>query len=511
MPASRPPLRSWVVFVVTLALFSALSALWAVATPLGASPDEPAHLVKAASVVRGSFNNVDKGTGAEVDVPLYIAWTHAQTCTAFNAETSAACIQEPPGDGDDSEIVDATTTAGKYNPVYYLLVGTPSLVFTDATGIYAMRILSGVLVSVFLALTALVLAGWARRTIPVIAFGAATTPMLLFLSGSVNPNALEITATLAAFAAVTAVIVRPDPALLTQRATIIAVAGVVAANTRAISPLWVALALLVPFILASRQQLVALVRARAVIVSASVVAVGAIAALLWLRLTNTVSTSAEAGGEASDVPYAGSSPIVGFGLMILRFGQHLREMIGVFGWLDTAAPMEVYALWGLLFGSLVIWALALLRGRALVFAAVLIVLVPIVPALIQAAFITSGGWIWQGRYALPVLVIALVGLGILLADRVTDLSRRTIVILTSIAGAIWLVGHVLAYTAAMQRYSVGSEGSWFSMVLSPQWQPPGGVILLLVLFVLTASGAAYVGWRFALSSTPVVEERPKVA
>ena len=498
MPARPTSTRPWVVFVVTWLLFSALSALWAVATPLGASPDEPAHLIKAASVVRGSFNNVDKGTGAEVDVPLYIAWTHAQTCTAFNAETSAACITDPPGDGDDAEIVDSTTTAGKYNPVYYLLVGAPSLVFTDATGIYAMRILSGVLVSVFLALTAMVLAGWTRRTIPVIAFGAATTPMLLFLSGSVNPNALEVVATLAAFTAVTAVIVRPDPALLAQRATIIAVAGVLAANTRAISPLWVAIALLVPFILASRPQVLALVRTRAVIVSASVVVVGAIAALLWLRLTNTVSTSAEAGGEASDVPYAGSSPLLGFAVMIQRFGQHLHEMIGIFGWLDTAAPMEVYALWGLLFGSLVIWAVALLRGRALIFAAVLIVLVPIVPALIQAAFISSGGWIWQGRYALPVLVIALVGLGIVLADRVTDLSRRTTVILTTIAAAIWVFGQVLSYTASMQRYSVGASGSWFAMVLSPLWQPPGGVVLLLVLFAIVAAVAGYLGGRWAL-------------
>lgn len=504
----RPSTRPWVVFVVTWALFSALSALWAVATPLGASPDEPAHLVKAASVVRGAFNNADLGAGSEVNVPLYIAWTHAQTCTAFNAETSAACIGEPPG--DDAQIVDATTTAGKYNPVYYLLVGTPSLVFTDATGIYAMRILSGVLVSVFLALTAMMLAAWTRRTVPVIAFGAATTPMVFFLSGSVNPNAIEVTATLAAFTAVMAVILRPDPALLAQRATIIAVAGVIAANTRAISPLWVAIALLVPFILASKKQVVALVRSRAVIVSASIVAVGAIAALLWLRLTNTVSTSAEAGGEASDVPYAGSSPLLGFGLMVVRFGQHVREMIGIFGWLDTAAPAEVYALWGLLFGSLVIWAIALLRGRALIFAAVVIVLVPLVPALIQAAFITSGGWIWQGRYALPVLVIAVVGLGLVLADRVTDLSRRTLVILTTIAGAIWLVSHVLAYSAALQRYSVGSSGSWFSMFTGPQWQPPGGLVLLLVLFTLVAAGTTYLGWRWALPAAQVAEQ-PKVA
>ena len=505
MPARSTSPRPWVVFLVTWVLFSALAAHWSVATPLASSPDEPAHIIKAASVMRGAFNNADEGKGALVDVPQYIAWTHAQTCTAFNAEVTAACIQEAPG--DNTEIVGSSTTAGRYNPVYYVLVGAPSLVFENAGGIYAMRILSGVLVSVFLALTVMILAGWRARALPVIAFGAAMTPMVLFLTGSVNPNALEVAATLTAFTAVTAVIVRPDPALLAQRATIIAVAGVIAANTRAISPLWVAIAVLVPFILASRDQIRSLVRSRPVIISASVVIVGAAAALLWLRLTNTVATSSEAGGEAPEVPYAGSSPFEGFALMMLRFGQHLREMIGVFGWLDTAAPTEVYALWGLLFGALVIAAVAILRGRQLIFAVTLIVMVPLVPALIQAAFITSGGWIWQGRYSLPVLVIAIVGLGIALADHYARLPRRTLVILTSTAAAIWLVCQVLAFATAMQRYTVGASGSWFTMILEPQWQPPGGVLPVLLAFLLVAAGTAALGWRWALTA-PVAVETP---
>lgn len=495
MPARPTSPRAWVVFLSAWALFSALAALWSLSTPFAASPDEPAHLIKAASVVRGAFNNVDVGSGSLVEVPQYIAWTHAQTCTAFDATVTAACMLEPPG--DDDVIVDSTTTAGRYNPVYYVLVGWPSLIFGDGTGIYAMRIVSGMLSSVFLALTAVVIASWRGRALPVIAFGAAVTPMVLFLNGSVNPNGLEITATLAAFVAVTAVVARPDPALLVQRASIVAVAGVLAANTRAISPLWVAIAILLPFLLASREQLVSLIRTRAVIISAAVVAAGAVAALLWLRLTNTVSTSSEAGGEAMEVPYAGSSPLFGFGLMMLRFGQHLREMIGVFGWLDTAAPPEVYALWGLLFGGLVIWAVALLRGRALRFAIVLIVAVPVVPALIQAAFITSGGWIWQGRYALPVLVIALVGLGLALSEHFDVLERRAALILGGVAGGIWVVGHVLAFMAALQRFSVGADGSWFAMFVSPEWQPPGGITLLLALFAVVVVATAALGYRFA--------------
>ncbi len=499
MPARSTSPRPWAVFLVTWLLFSALAALWSVATPLAASPDEPAHIIKAASVVRGAFNNADDGKGALVDVPQYIAWTHAQTCFAFNAEVTAACIQDAPG--DQTEIVDSTTTAGRYNPTYYLIVGTPSLVFENAGGIYAMRIVSGMLVSLFFAATVMILASWRERTLPVIAFGAAMTPMMLFLTGSVNPNALEVAASLTAFTAVMAVILRPDSTLLAQRATIIAVAGVIAANTRAISPLWVAIAVLVPFLLASREQIRGLVRSRPVIISASVIAAGTAFALLWLRLTNTVATSSEAGGEAPMVPYAGSSPLTGFALMMLRFGQHLREMIGVFGWLDTASPAEVYALWGLFFGGLVIAAIVLLRGRTLVFACTVILAVPIVPALVQAAFITSGGWIWQGRYALPVLVIAVVGLGIVLAGRFASIPRRPLVILTTIAAAIWFVCQVLAFTTALQRYTVGVSESWLDMVFDPAWQPPGGVIVSLVAFTVVAGATAVIGWRWALAGT----------
>ena len=98
MPARSTSPRPWAVFLVTWLLFSALAALWSVATPLAASPDEPAHIIKAASVVRGAFNNADDGKGALVDVPQYIAWTHAQTCTAFNAEVTAKVRLKMPSD-----------------------------------------------------------------------------------------------------------------------------------------------------------------------------------------------------------------------------------------------------------------------------------------------------------------------------------------------------------------------------------------------------------------------------
>ena len=50
-PTDRPGERAtwWISFAV----FGALACLWALTTPLGAGPDEPAHIIKAAAVAHG--------------------------------------------------------------------------------------------------------------------------------------------------------------------------------------------------------------------------------------------------------------------------------------------------------------------------------------------------------------------------------------------------------------------------------------------------------------------------
>jgi hypothetical protein len=69
---SRSTLRHqwWSAFVV----FFVLAAAWSVATPLFASPDEPSHVVRAASLVRGQIlGDEPRGRAAEgslvVDLP----------------------------------------------------------------------------------------------------------------------------------------------------------------------------------------------------------------------------------------------------------------------------------------------------------------------------------------------------------------------------------------------------------------------------------------------------------
>jgi len=480
-------------FLIAWLLISALSVLWSFATPIAAAPDEPAHMVKAAAVVRGELLGTPGPDGTPVTVPQYIAYTHAQTCTAMNDSVTANCLPAVPGDPD--RIVGSATTAGLYNPLYYVMVGWPTLLFDDSSGVYAMRVVSAVIASGFLALAAMLLLTWRRRALPLVAFGAAITPMVLFLNGSVNPNSVEIAATLAAFIAVTTVVMRAPERIPASAAAVAAVSGVVAANMRGLSPLWLAVALLAPFLLAGRPQILAIVRSWRVRISVIVIAAGVGFALAWLLISNSLGSHTDLPDDRPVVPYLGSSPITGFLLMLARTGSQLQEMIGRFGWMDTAAPVEVYAVWTLLIGGLVVGALVLTRGRRLLYAGALAAAFLLLPALAQAAFISGGGFIWQGRYSLPLLVVLLVGCGVALSERFDIAEARTRRILAVGVCTAWAAAQTYVFAATLHRYAVGVDGSWPDAFLAPQWAPPGGMLLLTIAFAATAALGSVLAYR----------------
>lgn len=480
-------------FLASWFLLSLLSGLWSLATPIAAAPDEPAHMVKAASVALGEFSGEFGPDGTEVDVPQYIAWTHAQTCTANNDEVTADCAPAVPGAPD--RIVGSATTAGLYNPLYYLLVGWPTLLDGDSSGVYAMRIVSAVVASAFLALTVMMVSTWRHRALPLLALAAVTTPMVVFLSGTVNPNSVEITATLAAFTAVLGVIISPARSLLTQRAVIAAVAGAVAANMRGLSPLWVAVAVLAPLLLASRATLVELAKTAQIRVTALVIVAAAAFASLWVLTSNSLASHVDPATSATEVPHFGASPVTGFFLMIAQLGNQLREMVGVFGWMDTGAPTETYIAWTLLIGGLLVFGLLFARGRRLLFIAVLGASFVVLPALAQAAFIGGGGFIWQGRYSLPLLVILLLGCSAVLAEQFESIPVRPRVMLRIGVWVAWWALSTYTFAATLKRYVVGADGAWPDVVLAPHWSPPGGSVLLIAGTAVVAAAISVLAYR----------------
>lgn len=485
--ASSGRRRALLAFGLAWAALSLLSALWALATPIGAAPDEPAHLVKAASVARGQLIGETGDYGQVVQVPQYIAFTHAQTCFAFDGSITADCM--PAIDGDPAAIVDASTTAGLYNPLYYVITGWPSLIAQDDSGIYAMRIVSGIVSCAFLAVGFALLCGWRRPLFPILGYLGALTPMLLFLTGTVNPNTLEIAATLAAFIAVLTV-VRDGGSPTWAVPAIVLVSAAVAANMRGLSLLWLAIALLAPFAVARLTRIRELLRSRWVLAALGGTAVAVVLALVWLLSSNSLGAAIDADEPVTNAPGVGTSPILGFLWTLTSTFLYGKELVGFFGWLDTPAPDAVFFVWAVIIGAGLLAAVAVLRGRALALVIGLGAGVVVLPAVLAAVYITEGGVIWQGRYILPVFVCLMVAIGAGLGDAI-DLppaSERRIAWLVVVA---WAAAQWVAFAWALKRYTSGLDAGWLEL-LSPQWSPPGGVVLLLAVeaAVLLAAGLA---------------------
>lgn len=498
-PRSEPPLSTMRtggprVFFLSWLLLSLIAIGWTFATPISASPDEPAHIIKAASVVRGQFVGEPSEAGHVVQVPRYIAATHAATCFAFQPHVTPACADTVPG--DPADIVSATTTAGLYNPMYYLIVGAPSLFFPDDAGIYAMRIISGILSSLFLALTVMIVWTFRNRTLPVLAVAIATPPMLFFLSGSVNPNALEATATLASFAAMTAIVRHPNDSMLVARCIILAVSAAVAVNSRGLSPLWLLVAILAPLLLLAPGQLGRLVATPAVKWTIGVVAIASALAVAWTLGANSLTAAID---DPSPEPYpgVGSSPISGFLHVVRNTVEFAHGLIGIFGWLDTPAPALTYFVWAALTGTLLFVAFVVLRGRDLRFSTMLAAAFVVLPAVVQGAYITGGGIIWQGRYTLPLFAMLVVGVAAVLGGHFEGLSpsrmRRVVLI---VVGA-WAATQIVTFATVLRRYVVGTDGSWGEMFRAPEWSAPGGNIFVLAMFTAVVLGTAIAGWRCA--------------
>lgn len=495
---NAPRRRAPRAFLVGWALASVIGILWALATPIGDSPDEPAHLVKAASVARGQLVGEPAAFGHVVQAPRYIADTHEVACLVFDEQATADCFEDTVS--DPGELVDAGTSAGLYNPVYYAVVGWPSLIFNDVAGIYAMRIVSALLAALFLGFTAQFAFELGRRNLTLAAVGLAYTPTLAFLSGAVNPNAVEVTATLATFMAMLAIVRRGPGAPLGYPLAVAVVSAATGAQMRGLSPLWIALALALPLILVPWSRLRTLFTRRMVWGAVAVIVLAAALATTWTLGSSSLTTAVDEEWDIPPYPGTGSSPLTGFVVMLLDTIRYGQQMVGTFGWLTTPAPDPVYFVWSAFTGTLVLAAIGLLRGRQLVFAAVVLSILVLLPPLVQAAYVTSGGYIWQGRYTLPLFALAMVGVAVVLGERLggnaADGGAPTRAD-SRVSAAMW-VGWALAQAyclaVVLKRNASGENGTWGELLRASEWSAPGGNLTLLVVYAVVIAATAFLAW-----------------
>ncbi len=473
-PADRP---GRLTFVWALVAFGLIIGAWSIATPLFAAPDEPGHVIQAAAAVRGELDVAAQpgayGAISKVKVPQWVAEAGtAPICFAFKSSVPAGC---EPHLGDQRNTVLGETEFSNYPPLYYLVVGLPSLVWSGSGAVYAMRLVSLIVCSSLIALGLFLLGRYHPRRLPLVGSALALTPMVLFLSAVVNSSSMEITAGFAAWCGGLCILEQDDVPPALGRWT--ALAFVVLILSRPISPANAAIIAVVLVALGGLNKARSVLRDRgfrlvwipallAVLIAGVLLVVGGPPRLLHAAVDTHLDLVRSAWVTLQLVP------------------ADLHQMVGRFGWLDTPVPNAVYIVWWSMVGALCAVAMVVSSKcrRAL---PLLVLLTVAVPLVFQAPRIDTVGVYWQGRYSLPLAMGLPLVASTLQVRRGTHgspsrLGRPIAVTGILVVGTAVIGSQVAAFLAALHRYQTGVGAGPGSPV---RWQPPGGTALVFALLV----------------------------
>jgi hypothetical protein len=142
-------------------------------------------------------------------------------------------------------------------------------------------------------------------------------------------------------------------------------------------------------------------------------------------------------------------------LVVAATARHLRQLVGVLGWLSTPVPLvAVFAFW-VAVGAIAGIGLVEYR-RATVIASTGLGVMIVTAWLLELGQGADYGEYWQGRYSMPLAI----GLPIALAWRPSAEGSALIDQLSPlIRWASWGIANV-AFVAAQQRWGSGVSGSW---------------------------------------------------
>lgn len=470
---------------------------WTFATPMFAPPDEAAHVYRAAAIGRGQWRakavQTPLGSLSQVRVPgTYGRLSNASACFTNRPDVSADCASKKVK--DDAANRPALTIAGRYPPLYYVLVAPATRLFPATVSIYVMRLVTSVVCAAFYALAFVAAQSVGRWA--VLGVAAAATPFALSIGSVVNPNGLEIASAAALWAAAAATATRPtlDNRLLAYAA----IAFAVFANMRSLSVPLAILSLGFAVSLADRGRLRAFWRYTTFRRWSVFTVFATIIAVTWVVLFGRFLPGANiydlSSVEAIERTWSlfGQS-VAWFGLYTPIGPHHIDR--------GEVRVMAAIVIWFLL------WVLLLTVGfvfgakrRRLILGALLLVSVvlPIVVSMVLRPLPIGSSW--QGRYSLPLWV----GLPIVAGVIGSTTPHRLPLPGWVMVGfpLAFVAAQLLAFAVAARRYTVGAHGDVLYF-LHPHWTGPVPPALLLVL-VLGASLA--LAWRVV--SCPVPRRTP---
>ena len=492
-------------FFAIFASFLVLTIGWALATPLMGVPDEPSHTIRAAAVVRGEIVGelpADDGTFhyPDIDVPSYIKRTIDLPCFGGDAGKSAEC---QPDIGDSNRLVEFSSSAASNNPVYYAVVGLPTLFMTGEAALYGMRILSGIVFSLLLTVMLVALYAQSKTIWPVLGGVVAATPGLLFLGSAINPNGVEAAGTGALFA-VLALILRRDLSRSQLWIYALAMIGATVALTsgRTVAMLWVVVIGIIGVVLVPPRRLLEVLRLPQIWIALAGMAVTAAWVLFWMTRLSIAAIDPR-GAVADRAP--GIKQVLS--IMVENTFDSWTAWVGQFGWLDYNAPTGVQMIWRVAIVVILFGAIVLAKGRLRLAAIVGIAAAVLVPAFVQGALYNTVGWLWQGRYGIALYtvmtIVAAIALDSAVSARISPALNRLVR-----SGLVVLgLAQITAFVFVLRRYVVATQ-DWFSMFTNPLWHPPLTWVGVSAVFTIGVAGGLVLLMRWVTRERALALEAP---
>ncbi len=473
------------VFVLYAAAIFAVMSAWAVTMPLYSADDEPSQVSHAAALFRGQL----------IGHPLHGPYTMITVPASFGVgELLEQCYQAKPtkrascGSREHlgPNLVYVINYDSRYPPLYYALVGAPTLVDESTSAVFWMRLLSALASSVVLGLACMSVAMWSRNRLLPVGLMVALTPTALWLGAMVNPSGLEISAAISLWCSglVLALERRDDPP--GGLVATVAAAAAVLTLTRGLSPLWTLLILATLVMMAGPAAAWRLLRRhRDVQVAAGALVTATAAAVTWIVVAHALAL-----GHA----YIPGPKVKAVSIIAAEFGQTagwLAQMVGLLGWNDTTMPLVTYLAWAAAVSTFLVLVTVVGQRVEIAVLGGLVVAVLVVPVILEFIEIRKSGFVWVGRYTLPLavgvplLAAAIIGRADLPARLVRRLAR-VLLIMLAVAG-------FLGFAEALRRYAVGVDGP-LNFVLRG-WAPIEGTATALVWYLAAITVLAVMLWR----------------
>jgi len=504
------PLRRSAAWLLLTVSGLSLAVAWVLASPVGASPDEQAHIAYAWGTVTGQTVVNEKlvtirggRTATSVQVPQKLLQYPPPGCYAAHPERPVT--QCAPIPADNQQMVTEASYMSRYPPLFYAIEGVELRAATaaDLSGshvLYGARLVAAVLCLLAVGCGVFLLSRRFPDHVVVLATLLALPASAWFLASSVNPNGLEIAAAFLLTAGVLAL--RVDHANGARSLTAVLavpIGTLLLAWARPVSWVWASLILgllLVPTGLNygdSWKQRLPLRRLGVVAGTTTVLVLAS--SMLWFGYATQIRASEEA--RVNQETWTGLKAVGGVILLLLHSGKIVAEQVGTFGWLDTPLPSLALLAWVSVAG---VAAATWVVGRN--------TFVPrwSVGAILGLGYLAAlldefmGAWGWQGRYLLPITaaiwVLAVPGL-VTGFERLAPLRRLVPWMLVALMAV-----NALSVVWFLFRNAYGVT-TWPRRLPSaplpvgtPTWIPPGGLGVVLALVALALVCGIIAVWAF---------------